>query len=633
MCGIAGMVSFTRDLSEQHDLIDRLSQPLVPRGPDEDGGWAGRHAAIAFRRNAVVAPTGGQQPMIARTASGAGAGTGAGSGEVAAVLAYTGEIFNTEQLRAELTARGHRLPDGSDTAVVLHAYLEWGETCAERLRGMFAFAVWDERRRQLVMIRDRFGIYPLFYTQVADGLLFGSEPKALFASGLVAPRVDLDGLRELLGFTPTPGLSVFRDVFEVVPGETVTYDARGLHRRRYWQLEAHKHVDDYPTTVRTVRGLLEDAVRSQLVSDVPLGVMLSGGLDSSAICALVAHLGGSRLSAQADRSADGSLRSYSMDYGYHFDHFRPNEQFPDTDSPYAHLMSRHLGTEHSELVLSAADTADIEAQAAVVSAMDRPTARLDMYVAAQRLSSAVRRTSKVALAGDGADELFGGYRWFSDPARRDSGTFPWFGPGHRFEEFSDLLDRRLVKELDLPGYIGDRYRQAMAEVPRLHGESAQEQRMRELTYLHMTRYVRVTLDRKDRMGASAALEGRVPFMDHALVEYVFNVPWSMKEVDGREKCLLREAVGDLVPQEVLERRKSPFPKLQDPAYDAALRAELAELTQDSTSPVAELLDGSRVAAVLSGSGDDADPGVSRSSIEMAIGLDLWVRRQKVAVSV
>ncbi|MFF0018054.1 asparagine synthase (glutamine-hydrolyzing) [Streptomyces sp. NPDC005374] len=621
MCGIAGMVSFNCDLSGRHDLVDRMSEPLTTRGPDQEGRWIGRHAVIAFRRNAVIDLSGGQQPMIAANES----------GTATAVLAYTGEIFNTEELRSELSTRGHRFRDRSDTEVVLHAYLEWGTECAGRLRGMFAFAVWDERADCLVMIRDRFGIYPLFYTQVADGLLFGSEPKALFASGLRRPEVDQDGLRELLGFTPTPGLSVFRDVYEVVPGEVVTYDAQGLHRAKYWQLQAREHTDDYVTTVKTVRELLEDAVRTQLVSDVPLGVMLSGGLDSSAICALAAALGGSQLSAHVGGSPDDELRTYSMEFGYHFDNFRSNEQFPDTDSPYAHLMSRHLRTTHRELVLSAADSADRGRQLAVIAAMDRPTARLDMYVAAHRLSSAVRETSKVALSGDGADELFGGYRWFKEP-RAESGAFPWFGAGHRFEEFSDLLDRRLVKELDLPGYIGDRYKDAIAEVPRLDSDSRLERRMRELTYLHMTRYVRVTLDRKDRMGAAAALEGRVPFCDRALVEYVFNVPWSMKEADGREKSLLRDAVRDLMPAEVLDRPKSPFPKLQDPAYDEALRAQLGELTRDSASPVANLLDKSRVEAVLSGAPGAAQRGISRASVEMTIGLDLWVREQGVTVA-
>ena len=622
MCGIAGLISVHRDISSQHDLADLMSRPLAPRGPDEEGHWADRHAVIAFRRNTVIDPDGGRQPMIAED----------GTGAATAVLAYTGEIFNTDELRAELSSRGHRFGDHSDTEVVLHAYQQWGEQCAERLRGMFAFAVWDVRRQRLVMIRDRFGIYPLFYTEVTDGLLFASEPKALFSSGLCKPVVDQDGLRELLAFTPTPGLSVYQDVFEVVPGEVVTYDRSGLRRRRYWQLPAREHVDDYATTVRTVRTLLEDAVRSQLVSDVPLGAMLSGGLDSSVICALVAELGGSRMSAERGRSADDVLRTYSMDFAYHLNHFRPDEQFPDSDSPFAHLMSRHLGTTHRELLFSAADSTDRDAQRAVVRAMDRPTARLDMYIAAHRLSVAVRETSKVALSGDGADELFGGYRWFSDPARAGSETFPWLGAGHRAEEFCDLLDRRLVKELDLAGYVADRYSDAVTEVPRLDGDSESDRRMRELTYLHMTRYIRVTLDRKDRMGAAAALEGRVPFCDHPLAEYVFNVPWSMKVADGREKSLLRAAVADLVPAEVLERKKSPFPKIQDPAYDETLRCQLRELTSDTDSSVSDLLDRSRLDALLSGTGGADQPRISRLSAEMAIGLDLWVREQGITIT-
>ncbi|TGB15143.1 asparagine synthase (glutamine-hydrolyzing) [Streptomyces sp. MZ04] len=619
MCGIAGMVSFTSELTERLELVDKLSEPLTLRGPNEAGHWTGRHALIAFRRNAVIDLDGGRQPMVAADASGSDI----------AVLAYTGEIFNTDELRNELSARGHRFRDHSDTAVVLHSYLEWGEHCAERLRGMFAFTVWDERAGRLVLIRDRFGIYPLCYAEVTDGLAFASEPKALFAAGACRPVVGQDGLRELLAFTPTPGDTVFRGVSEVVPGQVVTYDRTGLRRRTYWRLEVREHTDDYETTVRTVRELLEDAVRTQLVADVPLGLMLSGGLDSSALCAIAAKSGGSRRSAHLDGSADDTLRTYSMEYGYHFDHFRPDEQFPALDSPYAHLMSRHLGSDHRELVLGAADAADPARQLGVVAAMDRPTARLDMYVAAQRLSASVRETSKVAVSGDGADELFGGYRWFRDPARAASGAFPWFGPGHRIDEFGDLLDRGLLKDLDLSGYSTERYTAALAEVPRLDADVAVDRRMRELTYLHMTRYVRVTLDRKDRMGASVALEGRVPFCDHPLVEYVFNVPSSMKTAGGWEKSLLRAAVADLLPAEVRDRKKSPFPKVQDPAYDEALRVRLRELTRDSVSPVAALLDPARVDSVLSGTDE---PGISRLSIEMAIGLDLWVRELGVTIA-
>ena len=610
MCGIAGLVSFTRDLTREGALAERMAAALGLRGPDQDGTWTGRHAAFGFRRNAVVDLSGGWQPMTAKDAGGL----------TTTVLDYTGELFNTAQLRAELFDRGHRFREQSDTEVVLHAYLEWGEDCAAHLRGMFAFAVWDAVAERLVLIRDRFGVYPLCYAEVADGLLFGSEPKALFASGLCEPVTDREGLRELLAFTPTPGATVFRGVSEVVPGETVVYDREGLRRRRYWRLEARPHTEDHPATVRAVRELLEDAVRSQLDADVPVGALLSGGLDSSVICALIRDVRGSA----------EPLHTYSMEFDYHLTSFRPDEQFPDPDSPFAHLMSRHLNTVHGELVLGAADSASPAEMSAITAAMDRPTARIDMYGAVHRLALNARASSKVVLSGDGADELFGGYSWSHDPARVATHAFPWFGPRHRPGDFSGLLDQALVKELDLDSYAADRYAEAVAEVPVLDGEPAAERRMRELTYLHMTRYVRIALDRKDRMGSAAALEGRVPFCDHALVEYVFNVPWAMKSAGGREKALLRAAVRDLVPAEVLDRKKSPFPKLQDPAYDAALRQRLRELAADSASPIADLLDSAAVASVLAGEADA--PAVGRMSIEMAIMLDTWVREQKVTVA-
>jgi asparagine synthase (glutamine-hydrolysing) len=629
MCGIAGLVSFTRDLTDRHDLAGPMSEAMALRGPDQEGRWSDQHALLTFRRNAVIDLVGGSQPMVAED----------GAGAAIAVLDYTGEIFDVTELRADLSARGHRFHSHSDTEVVLRAYLEWGEECAGRLRGMFAFAVWDVTQTRLVLIRDRIGIYPLFYTEVSDGLLFGSEPKALFASGLCEPVVDQTGLREVFGFTPTPGLSVFRGVHEVIPGEVVSYDPGGLRRRRYWRLPAREHTDDYDTTVRTVRAYLEDAVRSQLVSDVPLCAMLSGGLDSSAMCALVTAFGGRR-PATADQSLpDGRLRTYSMEFAYHLTNFQPNRLQPAPDSPYAQLMSEHLGTVHQELLLTAEEAANSADQSAVLAAMDRPVARLDMYVAMRRLSATIKETSKVALSGDGADELFGGYAWSHDPSDVAAETFPWFGSSYRFDMFSGLLDRRLLKELDLPGYSRDRYAEALAEVPHVDGAAAHERRMRELTYLHMTRYLRVIIDRKDRMGMAVALEGRVPFCDHQLVEYVFNVPWAMKSADGREKSLLRAAVADLLPADIRDRRKSLFPTLQDPAYAAALRGRLRELVEDASSPIAWLLDPARLRAVLTGEAIRTNPygaaseGVNRLSIETAIMLDLWVREHGVTLAV
>jgi len=603
MCGIVGLVSFTDDLSQRPDLSQAMHGALALRGPDEVSEWSSPRALFVPRRLAVVDLEGGHQPAIATDAE----------GRETVVLSYTGEVFNFTELREELSRRGHRFRDRSDTEVVLRAYQEWGPACAERLRGMFAFAVWDVEQEELVLVRDRFGIYPLFYAETAEGFAFGSEPKALFTTGLIGPVVDRAGLLEALSFTPTPGRSVFKHTREVIPGEVVRYSRDGVRRSRYWTFTARPHTDDLATTERTVREILEDIIRRQVTADVPISSMLSGGLDSSAICALV------------NRSLGGGerLRTFSMEFAYNLDNFRPDEVHDSPDAPYVAKMVAHLGSDHRELLIDRHHLADLEGQAAVVRAMDRPAAGLDMYVSLYRLSQEVRRFSTVTLTGDGSDELFGGYMWFHDPFYVKSRTFPWLGASHQMEFLSGLLDRGLYADLDFPGYVRERYEEAIAEVPLTGEESAHERRMREITYLNMTRYLRVILDRKDRLGMAASVEGRVPFCDHELVEYVYNVPWEMKVADGREKSLLRAAVRDLLPQSVLERKKSPYPTVQDPAYRTGLRAQLKAITEDSGARVNGLLDTDRVKSVLTDATFGLRAGVTRMSIEAAVQMHHW----------
>ncbi|MFE4860733.1 asparagine synthase (glutamine-hydrolyzing) [Streptomyces sp. NPDC056670] len=610
MCGIGGIISFTADLSERHRTADAFAAALHDRGPESGGRRLSRHAMLVFTRLAVIDPAGGGQPMVGRS-------TPAGGGRPEpVVLAYTGEIFNFRELRGELIRRGHRFDTDSDTEVVLRAYEEWGPACAERLRGMFAFAVWDAAAEQLHLIRDRFGIYPLHYTLTGEGFAFASEPKALFRTGQARPVVDRDGLRELLGYTPTPGLTVFRDVREVIPGEIVTFGRNGLARRRYWDLPAREHTDGLAETIATVREILEDSVRRQVVSDVPLGVMLSGGLDSGIVSALADREVGA--AAGGDR-----LRTFSMEYVYNLANFRSDEMHESPDSPHVATMVEHLGADHSELLVTTDDLMDPVQQLAVVNGMDRPIIGLETHVAFRRLASRMRPTATVALCGDGADELFGGYIWFQDPWYVQAPTFPWIGPFHGMEMHSGLVDRQLYQELDVPGHIDQRYREALAETPLTGEETAEDRRMREITHLNLTRYLRTVLDRRDRMGQAGPLEGRVPFVDHVLVEYVYNIPWAMKNLDGREKGLLRAAMGDLLPDSIVRRGKSPFPTAQDPAYRQSLRKQLQTISEDRSSAVAELLDPKRVEAVLSDPSQGLGAGVNRLSIEAALQLHYW----------
>ncbi|MFD0473931.1 asparagine synthetase B family protein [Nonomuraea thailandensis] len=435
--------------------------------------------------------------------------------------------------------------------------------------------------------------------------------------------LDADGLRELLAFVKTPEHGVLAGVHEVRPGQTVTVTREGVTKRRYWQLESHEHPDDVGSTVKAVRGLLDDIVARQLISDVPLCSLLSGGLDSSMVTALAAKL--------LREQGLGTVRSFSVDFAGYTENFKPDLTRSTPDAPYVHQLARHAGADHTDIVLDSGELMDPEVRAAVLRARDLPMGIGDMDSSLYLLFKAIRGHSTVALSGESADEVFGGYRWFHDPEAVEAGTFPWLaspaGAAHLGAE--RLLKDDLARLVDLPGYRAERYRQALAEVPLLPGESGHERRMREISYLHLTRFVQILLDRKDRMSMAVGLEVRVPFCDHRLVEYVFNVPWAIKTFDGREKSLLRAAAADLLPDSILQRVKSPYPATQDPAYDRALRERAATLLRHTDSPAAALVDWDKAREIVTGPPSPA----SRAVLERFLQLDRWLRQYRIELAI
>jgi len=611
MCGIAGWIDFARDLQTESSTVRTMVATLANRGPDAEGVWASRHAVLGYRRLAVIDLPGGAQPMVAEE-----------DGRPLAVIVYNGEVYNFRSVRELLSARGHRFATASDTEVVLRSYLEWGEGCVERLEGMFAFAVWDARSHELFLARDRLGIKPLCYAPRPTGVLFGSEPKALFAHPLVTAAVDREGMAELLGYISTPGNAVYRDLVEVPPGHTVRVRDGQITARRYWSLPAWRHDDDRDTTVATVRRLLDESVAAHLVSDVPLCTLLSGGVDSSAIVALAARTPGGE-----------SPRTFAVDFEGHAERFRDDVWHRTPDGPYAALAAKHVGADHEAVVLRNADMVDPLVAAAALYAQDLPRPIPDMDRSLFLLSRAVRERSTVALTGEAADELFGGYRSFHDPSLVTADTFPWVAMGLKVAPSgmgTGLLDPGLLARLDVPGYCRDRYAEAVADVPVADGESDADRLMRRMSYVHLTRWMPLLLDRDDRLSMATGLELRVPFCDHRLMEYVFNVPASMKTVDGVEKALLRDAVADLLPEAVLHRAKSPFPITQDPAYGQIMREQLVGVMGDPTSPVRPLVDQKRVAALLAtGEPIPVQGWGDRRNVEMVLQLDAWLRRYRV----
>jgi asparagine synthase (glutamine-hydrolysing) len=584
-----------------------MTKTMARRGPDAGGVWIDRHVGLGHRRLAVIDLAGGLQPMRVEE-----------EGRTIVSLIYTGEVYNFVELRDELKQLGHQFKTRSDTEVVLRGYLQWGDEVAERLNGMFAFAIWDVRTEELFLIRDRMGVKPLFYYPTADGVLFGSEPKAILAHPTVQPRVNQDGFREILVLAKNPEYTIYAGMCEVRPGQVVRVNRNGLTKRRYWMLTSHEHEDDLPRTIGTVADLLEDIVQRQIVSDVPLCSLLSGGLDSSAVTAM-AHRA---IAAQQG----GRIRSFSVDFAEHGAAFVAGDFHKSSDTPFVRDFVAHVGCDHTEVVLDSRELANRDLNRAVIQAADFPLGLSgDMFSSLYRLFQAVRAESTVALSGESSDEVFGGYPWFHDPKAVDAATFPWLAATGSTFDGTQVLDADLLERLNLREFQADSYAQAVAETPVHKGEGAVERRMREISYLHLTRFVQFLLDRKDRMSMAVGLEVRVPFCDHRLVDYVFNIPWHLKTFDGREKSILRAATRKLLPKSIVERQKNPYPSTQDPAYEKALRAEVAEVLEDRSHPATSLLNRKVIENMLARPLRTTSSLPERSGFECARSISAWVK--------
>ncbi|MEV6328800.1 asparagine synthase (glutamine-hydrolyzing) [Streptomyces sp. NPDC051909] len=606
MCGIAGWIDWARPMADQGRTVEDMAATMDCSGQDAGATWLSPHAALAR-----CGRTGVGEPRW-------GALTGTAGGEPGdAVVAFDGELHNRGELRAELARRGCRLSDDADAELVRRAYLEWGEEAFDHLVGMYAFAVWDTRSETLLLVRDRLGAKPLYWTECDGGVIYGSRPKAVLANPLFPAEVDAEGLAALFTVAiKPPGAGVYRNLRELRPGCVLRVRRTGAYERRYWQVRTAPHTDDLPATTAEVRRLLGRAVESQLVSDVPLTSLLSGGIDSSAIAALAA----------ASWAGTGrKLSTYSLDFADGERDFKADALHVSRDAPFVRAVAEHLGTVHSEVVVQAPSLMD--ELGTTLHARDMPGVG-DLDASLLLLFREVRKQAGVALSGEGADDIFGGYPWFLAEAKQPTANFPWSaGVTDRNAQLSPEL--RAV--LDLDGYVADAYADALAEVPHLDGETGADRRLREVFHLQLTRFLPFLLDRKDRMSRANGLEVRTPFCDHRLVEYLWNVPWEYKRVGEQEKGLLRAAVAELLPTQVVNRPKSGFPFGQSPTYLEAIRRTVREIIGDPSSPVVGLVDTAAVRSMV-----DSDAWFSGTFtpppwLPRIVQLDRWLREYQVAV--
>lgn len=569
MCGISGIVDFKNGIDNLDSNIQKMNDFLAPRGPDAADTYKSPAAYLAHRRLIVIDPENGAQPMTRFYKN------------KKFTIVYNGELYNTMDIVSELKTFGFTFQGHSDTEALLCAYMHWGEECLHKLNGIFAFAILEEPENRLFLARDRLGVKPLFYSYQNNMLLFASEIGALLASGIVSPTIDRFGLAEvfLLGPGRTPGCGVFKDVHEILPGSCAIFTAEGLKNKKYWRLAADEHSLSPAKTIENVRELTEDSIRRQLVSDVPLCTFLSGGLDSSVITAI------------ASRQID-NLHSFSVNYTDNDKFFKANYFQPNSDDRYIGITSRYTCTTHHVVTLGIPELA--QSLYAAVDARDLP-GMADVDSSLLLFCGEIKKYATVALSGECADEIFGGYPWYNDPEIYEKDEFPW---SHSTRERFSMLKKGILGGLDPEEYVHERYFETIRSASKLPGEEHINSRMREMFMLNINWFMQTLLDRKDRMSMANGLEVRVPFCDYRLVQYAYNIPWQLKSYGGREKGILRAAMKDLLPEEIIKRKKSPYPKTHNPLYLNIVREKLRDVLDDPGSPILQIIDKNNVKGLL-----------------------------------
>jgi asparagine synthase (glutamine-hydrolysing) len=578
MCGITGFIDYKRNIKNQMKILKEMTETLEKRGPNAEGIYVSNNVMFGHRRLIVVDPLGGQQPMK-KLVEGR-----------EYVIIYNGELYNTEDLRQELLKDNFVFEGYSDTEVLLYSYIKWGINAISKFNGIFAFAIYDKKEKRVVLARDAMGVKPLFYSEVNGAFIFGSEVKALLKHPYVEPMVDKDGLTELFALGPAilPGTSIYKNINEVKPGEYIIVKEECIIKNMYWSLIAKEFTESEAEAVEHTRDLLVDAIKRQLVGDVPLCTFLSGGLDSSAISAVA---------AEEYKKKNEILTTYSIEYENNEKYFKSSLFQPTSDKYYTEVMVNFIGSNHRICELNHKDLVEYLDES--VLAKDLP-GMADVDSSLYLFCKEVKKDFVIALSGECADELFAGYPWFTNPDMINATTFPW---SRHIKERKDILNDN-YKNLKIEEVANNAYNDTLKEVPRLFGESKEEARMREMFYLNLKWFMVNLLNRKDRMSMANSLEVRVPFADYKIVEYAFNIPNKLKLLNGREKGLLRKSLEGMLPDEIIYRKKSPYPKTYNPVYTEMVCKKMDAILKNKNSPILELVDKKKIASIVESGGSE-----------------------------
>lgn len=611
MCGIAGWVNFSESLKSNSKIIKKMTDILERRGPDSEGIYESENVLLGHRRLIVVDPEGGEQPMI-KIINGN-----------KYVLVYNGELYNTEELRKSLLEEGYFFDSYSDTEVLLMSYIAWGVNCIKKFNGIFAFAIYDEEKEQVFLARDQMGVKPLFYSINNKNIIFASEIKAILANPMVKAQIDREGITELFALGPAvvPGKAIYKNILEIAPANCLLISKENIKVWEYWKVTLEENKETVEEAAEHVRLLLFDAIKRQLVGDVPICTFLSGGLDSSAISAIA---------AEEFRNRGKILNTYSIDYKDNEKYFKSSLFQPTSDKYWAFRMAEFIKSNHKNVVLNHKD---------LVLALKESTLARDLPGMADVDSSLllfckeIRKNFVVSLSGECADEIFGGYPWYTNEEMLNAKTFPWSrAVGMR----KSILNEK-IKKFNIEECAEYEYLKTLKEVPHFENEDKKNYRMKEMFYLNLKWFMVNLLNRKDRCSMYNSLEVRVPFADIRIVEYAFNLPAEIKLLHGREKGILRKALEGVLPEDVVYRKKSPYPKTHNPIYTEMVCKEMNKILSDNKSPILEIIDKKVVKEIVDTEGKSyTTPWFGQlmtgpQLIAYLIQLNIWMKEYNVNI--
>lgn len=611
MCGIAGWVNFSESLKSNSKIIKKMTDILERRGPDSEGIYESENVLLGHRRLIVVDPEGGEQPMI-KIINGN-----------KYVLVYNGELYNTEELRKSLLEEGYFFDSYSDTEVLLMSYIAWGVNCIKKFNGIFAFAIYDEEKERVFLARDQMGVKPLFYSINNKNIIFASEIKAILANPMVKAQIDREGITELFALGPAvaPGKAIYKNILEIAPANCLLISKENIKVWEYWKVTLQENKETVEEAAEHVRLLLFDAIKRQLVGDVPICTFLSGGLDSSAISAIA---------AEEFRNRGKILNTYSIDYKDNEKYFKSSLFQPTSDKYWAFRMAEFIKSNHKNVVLNHKD---------LVLALKESTLARDLPGMADIDSSLllfckeIRKNFVVSLSGECADEIFGGYPWYTNEEMLNAKTFPWSrAVGMR----KSILNEK-IKKFNIEECAEYEYLKTLKEVPHFENEDKKNYRMKEMFYLNLKWFMVNLLNRKDRCSMYNSLEVRVPFADIRIVEYAFNLPAEIKLLHGREKGILRKALEGVLPEDVVYRKKSPYPKTHNPIYTEMVCKEMNKILSDNNSPILEIIDKKVVKEIVDTEGKSyTTPWFGQlmtgpQLIAYLIQLNIWMKEYNVNI--